>query len=104
MKIIARIVPLLALTVFSCAPEIGPVAPAVTPAMVARSGKSEGSLQVGRALYVAHCGRCHELQMPESVSDAEWHVVVPGMAWNAGLSKQDEKAIHAYLIAAKATP
>ena len=104
MKFAAWMISAFSLTVFSCAPSIEKQAPAVTPAMAARSGKSEGSLQTGRALYIAHCGRCHELQLPDTVSDAEWHVVVPGMAWNAGLSKQDEKAIHAYLIAAKAKP
>lgn len=103
MKPIAWLSLLLALAAFSCAPTASEP-PAVTPAMAARSGKSEGRLQVGRALYLAHCGRCHEMQMPETVSDEDWHVVVPGMAWNAGLSKQDEKALHDYLIAAKATP
>jgi len=28
-------------------------------------------------------------------------VVVPGMAWNAGISKKDEKALTAYIMAAK---
>jgi mono/diheme cytochrome c family protein len=77
------------------------MAPPVTPAMAARSKTSEGTLQLGRAAYIAHCGRCHEYQLPDTVSDEDWHVVVPGMAWNAGLSKQDEVAIRQYLIAAK---
>jgi cytochrome c5 len=102
MKTLLRLLPLLALA--SCAPHIEKQAPAVTKAMVASSGSPEADLQSGRALYIAHCGRCHELQMPDSVSSADWHVVVPGMAWNAGISKADEAAIHRYLLAAKARP
>jgi cytochrome c5 len=86
----------------ACAPSFEKGAPAVTPRMAARSGVSEGTLQLGRAAYLAHCGRCHEYQLPDSVSDEDWHVVVPGMAWNAGLNKSDEVAIRQYLIAAKA--
>jgi cytochrome c5 len=89
------------LATLGCAPSLEKQAPAVTPAMVARSSSTEGILQQGRALYIAHCGRCHEYQLPDTVSDADWHVVVPGMAWNAGLSKQDEHAVHQYLIAAQ---
>lgn len=89
------------LIVAACAPSLEKMAPPVTPAMAARSKTSEGTLQLGRAAYIAHCGRCHEYQLPDTVSDEDWHVVVPGMAWNAGLSKQDEVAIRQYLIAAK---
>ena len=39
--------------------------------------------------------------MPADVSKADWHVVVPGMAWNAGIPPADEKALTAYLLAAK---
>lgn len=85
----------------SCVGKWEKIAPSVTPAMAQKSGKSEGTLQIGRATYIAHCGRCHEHQLPDSVSDDDWHVVVPGMAWNAGLNKEQEVAVRAYLIAAK---
>lgn len=102
MKTLLTLLPLLALA--SCAADMEKQAPAVTKTMVADSGTAEGTLQSGRALYIAHCGRCHELQMPDSISSADWHVVVPGMAWNAGISKADEAAIRSYLLAAKAKP
>ena len=86
----------------ACAPSLEKGAPPVTPAMSARSGVSEGTLQLGRSAYIAHCGRCHEYQLPDTVSEEDWHVVVPGMAWNAGISKSDEIAIRKYVIAAKA--
>lgn len=101
MKPCAWILSFSILATLGCAPSLEKQAPAVTAAMVARSSSTEGTLQQGRALYIAHCGRCHEYQWPDTVSDADWHVVVPGMAWNAGLSKQDEHAVHQYLIAAQ---
>lgn len=101
MKPHAWIFSLLAVAFVGCAPNLEKQAPAVTPAMASRSGTSESTLQLGRAAYIAHCGRCHEYQLPDTVSDADWHVVVPGMAWNAGMSKHDEIAVRQYLLAAK---
>jgi len=92
---------LVALAAISCGPQWDKIAPPVTPGMAAHSGTSKGTLQVGRATYIAHCGRCHEHQLPDSVSDEDWHVVVPGMAWNASLTKQQEKAVREYILAAK---
>jgi hypothetical protein len=85
----------------SCVSPWEKIAPSVTPAMASKSGTDEGTLQIGRTTYIAHCGRCHDHQLPDSVSDEDWHVVVPGMAWNASLTKQQENAVRAYLIAAK---
>lgn len=96
--------PLGALAIAACAPTLDKMAPPVTPAMAASSKVPEGTLQLGRAAYIANCGRCHEYQLPDTVSDEDWHVVVPGMAWNAGLTKQDEVAIREYVIAAKKKP
>ncbi len=101
MKRDFRLMTCLLVFLGSCASQWDKIAPTVTPAMAHKSGRSEGTLQMGRATYMAHCGRCHEHQLPESVSDDDWHVVVPGMAWNASLNKQQEDAVRAYLIAAK---
>lgn len=79
-------------------------APLATAEMAQRSGTSLAQLQLGFAAYQAHCGRCHEHQLPKSVNSADWHVVVPGMAWNAGMSKTEERAVLAYLLAAKSEP
>lgn len=84
--------------IVSCAPQQPPPA---TAEMAQRSGKSLAQLQQGHAVYINHCGRCHEHQLPGSVNTEDWHVVVPGMAWNAGLKPSDEKAVLAYLLAAK---
>jgi len=85
--------------VSSCA---GPKqAPLPSPEMATRSGKPLTTLQRGHAVYLAQCTRCHEAKLPETISHEDWHIVVPGMAWNAGISKADEKAVLAYLLAAK---
>lgn len=83
----------------SCAPATK-TAPVPDAGMAARSGTASQTLQRGYGVYMAHCGRCHEHILPADVSREDWHVVVPGMAWNAGISKPDEKALTAYLTAA----
>ena len=75
-------------------------APLPDAALSARSGVKVATLQQGHAVYLAHCGRCHEHILPKDVSAADWHVVTPGMAWNAGISAADEEALTAYLLAA----
>ena len=77
------------------------LAPLPTPAMAEKSGQPLSTLEQGRIVFLAQCGRCHEHQFPDTVYTKDWHVVVPGMAWNAGISKSDEKAVLAYVLAAK---
>lgn len=78
-----------------------PQIPVPDAAMAAGSGQSLESLQRGHAVYVTQCGRCHEPMMPSKVSHEDWHVVVPGMAWNAGISESDENAVMKYIMAAR---
>lgn len=75
-------------------------APIPDSAMAARSKVNVATLQRGHAVYLSNCGRCHEPVLPKDVSKKDWHVVAPGMAWNAGISAADEKALTAYLLAA----
>lgn len=82
----------------ACATKTAPIPDA---AMSSRSGVKYETLQRGHAVYLAHCGRCHAPILPADVSKADWHVVVPGMSWNAGISQADEDALTAYILAAK---
>ncbi len=50
---------------------------------------------------MAQCSRCHEPMMPSEVSKDDWHIVTPGMAWNAGISEADEEAVLKYILAAR---
>ena len=88
---------LLLLLLSGCATKTAPIPDAT---MASRSGTKYETLQRGHAVYLAHCGRCHELILPDKVSKADWHVVVPGMSWNAGISEADESALTAYILAA----
>jgi cytochrome c5 len=85
------------LLIAACATKTAPIPDA---AMAGRSGVKYETLQRGHAVYLAHCGRCHEHILPDDVSKEDWHVVAPGMAWNAGISAADEEALETYILAA----
>jgi cytochrome c5 len=76
-------------------------APIPNEAMAKSSKVSLETLQTGHGVYMRKCGECHTHLLPNEVSNADWHIVVPGMAWNAGITPADEKALLKYLIAAK---
>jgi len=90
---------LLVAIVAGCAP--APVIPVPDNAMSAKSGEKLPLLQKGHGVYISQCSRCHEPMMPSKVSDYDWHIVTPGMAWNAGISEADEAAVLKYILAAK---
>jgi orotidine-5'-phosphate decarboxylase len=69
--------------------------------MAEGSGYPLAKLQKGHEVYVNQCGRCHELKMPSKISGEDWHIVVPGMAWNAGISEDDEDAVLKYILSAR---
>ncbi|MGB6223274.1 hypothetical protein [Haloferula sp.] len=71
-------------------------------AMAKSSGASLETLKRGRAVYLSDCTRCHEAMMPADISQEDWHIVLPGMAWNSGISAADEEAVEAYILAVKA--
>lgn len=68
--------------------------------MAKQSGVPLNELGEGYAVFLTQCSQCHEQRIPNYISADEWHVVVPGMAWNAGLSKKEESLVMKYLTAA----
>jgi cytochrome c5 len=76
-------------------------APIPNETMAMSSKVSIETLQTGHGVYMRRCGECHTHLLPNEVSTADWHIVVPRMAWNAGINPEDEKALLKYLIAAK---
>lgn len=71
-----------------------------TAAMAQTSGTPLSDLQDGHAIFMVQCSQCHEQRIPNSLTSDEWHTVTPGMAWNAGLSKEERAKVTKYLVAA----
>jgi mono/diheme cytochrome c family protein len=85
----------------SCVNQSQNVQPPLPDAAMAKSADTPiETLGRGYSLYQTQCAQCHERKMPKDMRVDEWHTIVPGMAWNAGLTKADEKAVEAYLVAA----
>jgi mono/diheme cytochrome c family protein len=79
----------------------GQLPPAPTERMAVQAATPMATLERGHRVFLKHCGRCHGYEMPDEVSGPDWHVVVPGMAWNAGISEADEEAVLRYVMAAR---
>ena len=87
--------------VFACTPKQKYAEMPVPDARMAKSSdRSLDELGRGYALAQVHCAQCHEFKLPKDMRVEEWHTIVPGMAWNAGLRQQDENAVLSYLVAA----
>lgn len=82
-------------------PGVNENAPVPDTAMAIRSNTSLDTLQTGHGVYMRKCGECHTHLLPDEISSKDWHIVVPGMAWNAGITPVEEKALLEYIIAAK---
>lgn len=75
-----------------------PFAP--TPELAKLSGKPIEDLGKGHSIFMRQCMQCHEQRIPNEIPTKEWHVIVPGMAWNAGLSPEEERLVTDYVVAA----
>jgi hypothetical protein len=91
---------LVALVLTDCAGN-RKTAPVPYPAMAASANCSLEKLQQGRGIFVTQCAQCHELVAPADVKTSDWKLVVPGMCWNAGLTRADERLILNYVLAVK---
>lgn len=76
-------------------------APLPTHAMAQKSGYSYYDISQGHSTYMRKCGECHTHLLPEDIPAKDWHLIVPGMAWNSGIDKENEDALLKYLLAAK---
>ena len=75
-------------------------APVPNQAMAKKYGFKLEKIGLGHAVYMRKCGECHLHVLPDEINSRSWHVIVPGMSWNAGLSPEEEDALHDYLQAA----
>lgn len=82
-------------------PGVSESAPVPDTAMAIRSQTSLDTLQTGHGVYMRKCGECHTHILPQEISSKDWHVIVPGMAWNAGITSIEEKDLLKYMTAAR---
>ncbi len=75
-------------------------APEPDAAMAARSGESLEKIGLGYAVFQRKCLECHEARVPKNPRDPNWHPILTGMSYNAGLSRSEQEAMAAYLAAA----
>jgi cytochrome c5 len=68
-----------------------------TPADAEQSGTELEALQTGRALYVSHCGSCHNLIVPEKHTLAEWDKNMNEMQEKAHIDDTQRSLIMDYL-------
>ncbi|MGJ8644098.1 MAG: c-type cytochrome [Luteolibacter sp.] len=101
MKTARKVTGVLAAVVLISGCVAGSKAPAPTAKMAKTSGEDLAVLERGYSVYNVQCTRCHEAIMPADISNKEWHILTPGMAWNAGLSEADEEAVLKYILAAR---
>ena len=62
-----------------------------------KAGTSLDTLVAGRKLYVAHCGSCHSLFLPEQFTSVQWVKSVDEMQGKAKISNADKELIIDYL-------
>lgn len=80
--------------------DIDRVAPRPTARMASRSGESLDKIGSGYWIFQRKCLECHEARVPHDPADPNWHPVMQGMTWNAGLSTAEQDAVLVYLRAA----
>lgn len=80
--------------------QIDLIAPPPTEAMAASIGEPLDHIGMGHSLFHRKCLECHEPKIPNDPNAANWHPIMEGMAWNAGLSDAEERAVLSYLHAA----
>ena len=76
------------------------VAPDPTPAMAQRAGASLEHIGMGYWIFQRKCLECHQTRVPKDPEDANWHPIMDGMTWSAGLAREESDALFAYLRAA----
>lgn len=65
-----------------------------------RPGTTAGTLDAGRALYVAKCSGCHTLVLPRARPREAWPALLDKMQRIAKLKEEDKRAILDFLLAA----
>jgi hypothetical protein len=87
----------------SCGP--GYQAPPVTPQLVKVAKAPVTELERGYVIHQAKCAKCHPFENPAEYDvDELKHEIMPEMARKSKLDTVDQKAVLAYLLAARNLP
>lgn len=87
----------------SCGPSYQ--APPVTPELAKANRAPVTELERGYQLHQVKCAKCHAFENPADYTPDELrHEVMPEMARKSKLGAADEKAVLAYLLAARSAP
>ncbi len=90
----------VALAQLACGPSYQ--APAVTPALAKTTRAPVSELARGYELHQLKCAKCHAFEDPADYTPDELREdIMPVMARKAKLTAADEKAVLAYLLAAR---
>jgi cytochrome c553 len=92
-------VALLGTAVLCCAPAL--VRPTESDGLRAAArwqGSGLAELEKGRAVYVARCGKCHELVLPEENAAEDWPRLVGRMSEKAKLAAEDRQLVERFLV------
>ena len=73
----------------------------VPKAADATSNATLADLQAGRTIFINNCGRCHNLNSPDSYSASNWKSIIPTMAPRAGLSATNTALVTKYVTKGK---
>lgn len=79
---------------------INKVAPEPTAEMARRAGQPLEHIGMGYWVFQRKCLECHEARVPEDPTDKNFHPLMKGMVWNAGLTTQEVDGVLSYLQAA----
>lgn len=94
---------LLGLGLASCS-TLAPVAPAVTPEVMAHAGSvSAGTLEEGRRIFTRQCTSCHTADPVVKFTPGEWRAIVTDMAERSEINERQQAAVTVYILAARAS-
>jgi hypothetical protein len=98
-KIMKRILTVACISVvlYACSPKTGFVLYTPAPADATDSVSYE-QLVAGRQIFVSHCGKCHNLKLPQSRTELQWRKALVKMQPKAKISDDEKQLILNFLL------
>mgnify|MGYP001815595708 CR=1 FL=1 len=90
----------VALLVSGCQSLSGTTSPSNQEGIGAGDHEIAISSKSGVQLWAEHCGRCHNVRDPSTLSDSQWDVAMLHMRTRANLTASDAAAIREFILSA----